>query len=130
MTPNKYRSALLKSLYLLTISAFLISGCSSINRISELKSAHFPLGATSKVVVVDTVGLPNYVVRQNQKEYWVYSGRESQRQFIVPAPVQSGAGTMIEDMGTTHAINYETNYVFIFNAEDSLVESFKPTDKE
>lgn len=94
--PDKILPALFIALMALAVSA-----CSSINRAGAIKNAQFLQGVTTKPQVVNAIGLPDNVKRDdtNNTEYWLYSDVPTTVDYILPITAVLTANSPQYDFG-------------------------------
>ncbi|WP_028862583.1 hypothetical protein [Psychromonas aquimarina] len=121
----------------LSIILFItLTGCSSIERVSEINNVKLVVGEAVKMDVVDQIGLPNKVERRDGNEYWLYSGRPLRSDLFIPLPV--GANQMsaniyqvfYTDIGPSTNIDFKPILVCVFNNENILINTIKPMESK
>ena len=63
-------------------AVLLLSGCSSVNRVSEIENHSLLIGQSKKSDIVAQIGLPQKVSKSNNLEHWYYSGSEQLRHIF------------------------------------------------
>jgi hypothetical protein len=78
-------------------STLLLSACSSLERSEDLKSHNLSVQISNKTQVVNSIGLPRIIERDEEKsvEIWHYTGKPINTSYFVPLPlavVPAGGG--------------------------------------
>lgn len=112
----------------------LLFSCSSINRVSDIRSSGLAIGSASKQDVVNQIGLPNKVEEKGEHQYWMYSGKEAKRDLFIPLPIGASqiAGNTYQvyytDIGPTTEYEFKPILVCVFDKENTLINVIRPSE--
>lgn len=120
----------------LIFALWLLGGCSTIDRTSDIANHTLAAGKSTKSDVVTQIGLPNKVDRRDNLEFWIFSGRELKQDYFIPLPFASNqvSANMHEvyytNVGPTLNVDFVPTLVCIFNEQGVLTDIFDPRKGE
>ncbi|QRY79360.1 hypothetical protein JVX91_27990 [Pseudomonas sp. PDNC002] len=122
--------------FLALLSPFVIlqTACSSIDRTSEIKRARLSVGASSKNDVVQAIGLPREVRKDDRRnlELWLYTGKAATTSYFIPLPVGSVSTgdsviTYYRDIGPKFLQDGEAiSLICVFDSSGHLLDVKRP----
>lgn len=115
--------------------ALCLSGCSSIDRSSDLQHHALRAGSSNKADVVNAIGLPAKTDKDIAKglEFWFYSGTSINTSYFIPVPVATAASrglttVFYSDIGAKNVTTPDaTLQIFVFDRDGRLVDIHKPS---
>lgn len=110
----------------------LLAACSSsIDRSDQLRDAKLVAGISTKSDVVNMIGLPAKIDRDEAKklEIWQYTGKPLSSSFFVPLPILNVGD--IYGITTRSSIgNQPVTLICVFDEAGRLLNIYKPTQGE
>lgn len=123
----------------LSIGLLVFSACAStIDRKDDIDKIKLTLGASTKTNVVDAVGLPKVVKKNNRDltEIWGYTGAVDSTGYIFAAPsgyhqIHHGALVQMSTVNVDAQNNNPIMLYCLFDKDGVLVDFYKPySDKK
>lgn len=103
------------SILYLTATVFALTGCSSLDRTASLESHQLVIGSSLKTEVVNAIGLPRVVEKDDSGQYeiWHYTGKPVSESYFIPLPVSSTPFTPntrlvhVADLGSKSVVGHD-----------------------
>jgi hypothetical protein len=124
---------------LLSLAAIVLSGCSSIERASDLQNHSLSKRTSRKTDVVNAIGLPIKTEKDASKglEFWFYTGKPISSSFFIPLPVAAipaGANltqVFYSNLGAKNiSSNQQIALICVFEQDGRLVDIYNPNSRQ